>query len=296
MSDGLRSQLDEQGGVATSAQLLKVFSRSQLDTGIRRGEMLKVWPGVYATGEPDTPTRLRGLDLRAGEPVAICLGTAATAYGFDTEEGSDLHVLNPDGHHLRNSDGLVVHRRDGAPLAVVDGRPATAPAWTAVEVARGLRRPRALATLDAALRSRTCDRRELNLAAAGQWGRRGIVNVRELIPLAAGKAESPMESEARLVMVDGGLPSPELQFEVIDRDGRLWRLDFSWRDEKVAVEYDGFDFHADPEALRRDRQKRAALHELGWRVIYIVSDDVRRWPWETVRRIAVELERARAAA
>lgn len=296
MSDGLRSQLDEQGGVATSAQLLKVFSRSQLDTGIRRGEMLKVWPGVYATGEPDTPTRLRGLDLRAGEPVAICLGTAATAYGFDTEEGSDLHVLNPDGHHLRNSDGLVVHRRDGAPLAVVDGRPATAPAWTAVEVARGLRRPRALATLDAALRSRTCDRRELNLAAAGQWGRRGIVNVRELIPLAAGKAESPMESEARLVMVDGGLPSPELQFEVIDRDGRLWRLDFSWRDEKVAVEYDGFDFHADPEALRRDRQKRAALHELGWRVISIVSDDVRRWPWETVRRIAVELERARAAA
>ena len=81
-----------------------------------------------------------------------------------------------------------------------------------------------------------------------------------------------------------------LQLEVVDRDGRLWRLDFAWPDRKVAVEYDGFYFHADPEALRRDRQKRAALHELGWTVVSIVSDDVRRRSWETVRRIDFELE------
>jgi hypothetical protein len=204
-------------------------------------------------------------------------------------------VLNPPRGQLRNADGLVVHRRDGAPLTVVEGRPATAPAWTAVEVARGLRRPRALATLDAALRSGACDRRALLVAASAQSGRRGIVNVRELIPLAAAEAESPMESEARLMMIDGGLPNPVLQLEVVDRDGRLWRLDFAWPDRKVAVEYDGFDFHADPEALRRDRQKRAALHELGWTVVSIVSDDVRRRSWETVRRIDFELGRTNAA-
>jgi hypothetical protein len=54
--------------------------------------------------------------LRAGESVAMCLGTAAAAYGFDTEERSDLHVVNPVRHQLRNSDGLIVHRREGAPL------------------------------------------------------------------------------------------------------------------------------------------------------------------------------------
>lgn len=287
---------DAQGGVATTGQLRRLLTRRALEAKANAGEVIKVWSGVYGKGSAvDDLVRLRGLDLRAGVPVPICLGTAARAYGFDTEDIVDLHVLNPEGGQLRCADGLVVHRRDGAPLATVDGRPATAPAWTAVEVARGLRRPRALATLDAALRSGTCDRRRLHLAAAGQWGRRGIVHVRELIPLAAAEAESPMESEARLMMIDGGLPHPELQFEVVDRDGRLWRLDFAWPDKKFAVEYDGFDFHADPEALRRDRQKRAALHELDWTVMSIVSDDVRRRSWDTVRRIEFELERAYAA-
>ncbi|HET7742180.1 MAG TPA: hypothetical protein VFL67_16150, partial [Mycobacterium sp.] len=163
------------------------------------------------------------------------------------------------------------------------------------EVARSLRRPRALATLDAALRSRTCVRQDLHMAAVEQFGRRGIVHVRQLIPLADALAESPMESEARLMMLDGGLPSPALQYEVIDADGRLWRLDFAWPDVKVAVEYDGFDWHSDPVAFRRDRLKRAALLEMGWSVMSIVFDDVRRRPCEAVRRIETELNRSRAA-
>lgn len=288
--------LASQGGVATTAQLLAILSRSQLDIRIRDGDLLKVWPGVYSGVEPDTHTRLRGLDLRAGEPVAICLGTAAAAYGFDTENDVDLHVLNPVGHQLRKSDGLVIHRREGAPIAEVDGRPATAPNWTAVEVARSLCRPRALATLDAALRSGACDARQLRAATAKQAGRRGIVAVRDLIPIADARAESPMESEARLAMLDGGLPTPELQFDVVDRDRQTWRLDFAWPDSKFAVEYDGFDFHSSPEDLRRDRRKRAALQDVGWTVMSIVADDVRRRSWEMVRRIEIEFERSLAAA
>jgi hypothetical protein len=284
-----------QGGVATTGQLRRMLTRRGLESAESRGDIAKVWFGVYGCGEVDDVIRLRGLDLRAGVPVPICLGTAARAYGFDTEDVVDLHVLNPEAGQLRCADGLVIHRRDGAPLAMVEGRPATAPAWTAVEVARALRRPRALATLDAALRTGLCDRRELTLAAMAQAGRRGIVAVRDLIPLAAAAAESPMESEARLMMIDGGLPAPELQHEVIDRNGKMWRLDFAWPDAGLAVEYDGFDYHSDPDALRRDRQKRAALLELGLTLISIVSDDVRRRPQETVRRIEFELERRRAA-
>ncbi|MGK2868078.1 MAG: hypothetical protein ACSLFA_15795, partial [Mycobacterium sp.] len=95
MSDDVDSLFGRQGGVATSGQLLNLLSRSQLDTRIRTGELIKVWPGVYSGDEPDNLTRLHGLDLRAGGPVAICLGTAAAAYGFDTEDVVDLHVLNP---------------------------------------------------------------------------------------------------------------------------------------------------------------------------------------------------------
>jgi hypothetical protein len=295
MSDDVDALLERQGGVASTAQLLNMLSRSRLDTRIRTGELIKVWPGVYSGDEPDNLTRLHGLDLRAGEPVAICLGTAAAAYGFDTEDVLDLHVLNPEGHQLRVSDGLNIHRRDGAPLAVIDGRPATAAAWTAVEVARALRRPRALATLDAALRSGTCDRRQLFDAVSDQHCRRGIVHVRELVPYAEAAAESPMESEARLAMIDGELPVPELQYEIVDRSGRLWRLDFAWPLCKLAVEYDGFDWHSDRESFTRDRQKRAALQEMGWTVLSIVADDVRRRPEDFLRRVEYELARSRAA-
>lgn len=284
-----------QGGVATSGQLLRFYRRSRLDIEIRDGALIKVWPGVYSPTEPDILTRLRGLDLRAGRSVAVCLGTAAAAYGFDTEDTRDIHVLNPPGRQLRNSDGLYVHRRDGAPLGNACGRPATTAAWTAVEVARSLRRPRALATLDAALRSRTCDRRHLMSAASQQAGRRGIVAVRHLIPLADAFAESPMESEARLVMLDGGLPRPELQHEIVDRSWRTWRVDFAWREAKLAVEYDGFDWHSDQQQFTRDRQKRAALNEIGWRMLSIVADDVRKQPQDLVRRIDSALTQLGAA-
>jgi len=132
-----------QGGVATSAQILDHLSRRAMQRRLRCADLVRIWPGIYSLGPPDALTRLRGLDLRCGEHVAVCLGTAAAVFGFDTETVKALHVLNPAGHLLRNSAGLVVHRRDGAPLVRHRGRTLTAPAWTAVEVARSLRRPRA---------------------------------------------------------------------------------------------------------------------------------------------------------
>jgi hypothetical protein len=89
----------------------------------------------------------------------------------------------------------MVHQRLGAPLRRVNGRMATAPAWTAIEVTRTLRRPRALATLDAALHVGACTKHELSAAIREQKGRRGIVKVRALIDHADGRAESAMETE-----------------------------------------------------------------------------------------------------
>jgi hypothetical protein len=254
-----------------------------------------MWQGIYCLGEPTDELRLRGLDLSCGKSVPVCLGTAAAIYGFDTEDTIDLHVLNPPGGQLRSADGLVVHRRDGVPLMMVDRRLVTPAAWTAVEVARAQRRPRGLATLDAALRSGTCNRAELWRAAVEQSRRRGIVAVRELIPLADALAESPMESEARLAMIDGGLPIPKLQYEILDGNRERRRVDFAWPQYRIAVEYDGLDWHSEPDAMKRDRRRRAALEAVGWIVIAIVFEDVRYRPWEFVATIAEQLRRARAA-
>lgn len=281
--------------MVTSAQALTCLTRRGLQAALNSGVLQKVWHGIYCRGQADAGVQLRGLDLAMGMTVAMCLGTAAAAHGFDTEDTADLHVLNPDNRQLRPAEGLVVHRRNGAPLTDVAGRPATAPAWTAIEVACGLRRPRALATLDAALRSRACSRGELQVAADRQSGRRGIVNVRGLLPFANPLAESPMESETRLVMIDGRLPLPVLQHEIIDRNFQTWRVDFAWPQHRVAVEYDGVDWHSGPDAFVYDRKRRAALQEVGWTVIALIADDIRRRPWETVRRIQTQLTQARAA-
>src|SRR4029077_10335705 len=81
-----------------------------------------------------------GLDLMTGKVIVACMGTAAHLYGFDTEKSDRIHILDP-GVRMRPTCGLAVHQRIGAPLRRVEGRLATAPAWTAVEIARTLRRP-----------------------------------------------------------------------------------------------------------------------------------------------------------
>jgi very-short-patch-repair endonuclease len=101
-----------------------------------------------------------------------------------------------------------------------------------------------------------------------------------------------MESEARLVFIDGGLPPPDLQYEIIDRYGKLWRVDFAWPDDKVLAEYDSVEWHANPEGWKHDRMKTARLQECGWTTVPIVVDDVRKYPYELVSRISGHLERA----
>ncbi len=295
MNEMLTRLLAEQGGVVTSAQALTYLSRRALERELSHGGLRKLWYGVYGHGDVNLDLRLRGLDLAAGTTIAVCLGTAAAIHGFDTEEVTALHVLNPPRRQLRSADGLIVHRRDGAPLTTVEGRLATAPGWTAIEVARGLRRRRALATLDAALRSGTCRRCDLIKAAGQQAGRRGIVAVRALLPLATPLAESPMESEARLVMIDGGLPSPVLQYQIVDAGRRVWRVDFAWPEHRVAAEYDGVAWHSGPQAFFRDRRRTATLQDLGWVVVPIVAEDLRYRSYELVRRIEARLELGTAA-
>jgi hypothetical protein len=292
MNAELDRLLTAQGDVVTSAQALSHLTRRGLEADLKCGVLEKVWYGIYGRGEITDALRLRGLDLATGTTVAVCLSTAAALYGFDTELDRYLHVLNPDGQQLRPTRGLVVHRREGAPLTIVRGRPTTTPEWTAIEVARGLRRPRALATLDAALRSGTCGRDELRRVLTRHHGRRGVVAARELLELASPLAESPMESEARLVMHDGGLPPPVLQYKVVDLNGETWRFDFAWPEYRVAAEYDGVDWHSGPGAFFRDRKRSAAVQDLRWVVVPIVAEDVRNRPVELVARIDRRLRRA----
>ena len=278
-------------GIATTQQLLGAMTYRTLNRRVRDGRLFRVWRGAYSLYPPDVDGRLRALDLLAGVPIVACMNTAAQIYGFATDPDDRMHVLDP-GVRMRPSPNLMVHQRIGAPLKKVNGRLLTAPAWTAVEMARAQRRPRALATLDAALRSGACARTDLEGAIKEQHGRRGIVKVRELLPYADARAESPMESEMRLVFIDWGLPAPELQYEICDLHGKLWRVDFAWPEYRVAAEYDSVDWHANPAAFKHDRMKTARLREIDWVSVPAVVDDVRKFPAELCARIYREFSRA----
>lgn len=118
------------GGYATTQQLLTVMTRQQLNVQVRNGGLVRIWYGVYAATEPDMLGRLAALDVFMGKKAVACLGTAAALYGFDLENTSALHILDP-GVRMRPTVGLMVHQRTGAPLRRVSDRLATAPAWTA---------------------------------------------------------------------------------------------------------------------------------------------------------------------
>ena len=290
----IESVLLARGGFATTAELLTVTTRKRLAGFIKAGRLIRVCHGVYALDEPDIVGKLAAFDLVAGQPIVACMGTAAALYGFDTENTSRVHILDP-GVRMRPSRSLMVHQRIGAPLRRVEGRLATTPAWTVIEVARTLRRSRALATLDAALHVGACTAAELHATITQQKGRRGIVKVRELIDCADGRAESPMESEARLVFLDARLPMPELQYSVVDRYGRVWRVDFAWPEAFVVAECDSIEWHAGRERMLRDRLKTARLQECGFTTIPMTVEDIRRDPVGLTDRINYHLQRHRLA-
>lgn len=291
----VESPIDElfmaEDGLATTAQLLSVMTRKQLDWSVRTGRLVRVWHGIYARQAPTVFEQLEALDRLAGQPIVGCMNTAAAIYGFDVNPSRRLHVLDP-GVRMRPSSKLMVHQRIGAPIRRVGGRLMTSPAWTAIELARTLSRPRALALLDLALRTESCTRTELSAAIEEQKGRRGIVHVRELLPHADPRAESAMESETRLVFIDSQLPMPHLQSEIVDLHGDTWRVDFFWEDGDLIGEYDSEEWHANPAAFRRDRHRTARLQECGSTVMPITADDVRLRPLELIGRVYGHLRRA----
>ena len=105
-----------------------------------------------------------------------------------------------------------------------------------------------------------------------------------------------MESEARLVMIDHGLPLPELQYTIHGLSGERWRVDFAWPNARVAAEYESVEWHAGRTEMLRDKARFAGVQEVGWTVVPIIVDGIRRRPERLAQRINSHLTRARLAS
>ena len=227
--------------------------------------------------------------------------TAAWLHGVDVFDYRELEILPPlecvvlrDRSRIERPE-CVGGERDLTPYDVtrVHGLRVTTPLRTALDLACVLHRPDGLAALDGFARQHGITRDALEASLPRYRRRRGVVKLRELVAVVDPRAESPRESRTRLAILDDGLPAPQPQFWVQHHGVPVFRLDLAYPRHRVAVEYDGEEWHDhDDEQRERDRLRRAWLERHGWTVIVVRKGDFsgeRRGRWLRELHAALEV-------
>ncbi|KAA0096714.1 DUF559 domain-containing protein [Mycolicibacterium sp. P1-18] len=189
-------------------------------------------------------------------------------------------------------DGIVLHSDVLAPDEVCSrrGMPATTAARTAFDVGRVPGLETAVVRVDALRQATGVDVGSIHAIAQRHQGARGIRQLRRVLQLSDSGAESPQETRTRLVLTAAGLRPTHTQIEVYDACGRfVARLDMGWRDALVAVEFDGAQHWTDPRQRSRDIDRIAELGELGWLVVRVSGEMLRRRPHVVVQRVRAAL-------
>ena len=163
-------------------------------------------------------------------------------------------------------------------IAIVNGLQTTSLERTVADCAMMLRYRQALILTDHALRL-GAEQSTLQAMADALDGRRGIRTFRRVLATADPRSESPGESLTRELILRLRFRPPVPQLEVSSRAGRH-RLDFAWKEEKVALEFDGktkyFDYRPTPEVIFEERRREKALEEEGWRFVRVEWKDLFR--------------------
>lgn len=224
-----------------------------------------------ATQVPDSlRLRVSALKLVVPAHAVVVDRTAAWLHGVDALQRSAIYempaleVFSQSGSRMRR-DGIASGTRDLLPRDIVeiDGLLATTMLRTACDVGRRLWRYDAIGALDGMLRAGV-ERAELIAEVDRFKGFRGVIQLRELAPLADKRAESQPEGALRLHWIEADLPSPEPQVWVHDDDGTpRYRIDIGHRETRYGAEYFGEEFHdetareADEDRLEWLRKQRA---------------------------------------
>jgi Protein of unknown function (DUF559) len=184
--------------------------------------------------------------------------------------------------------GIILHSDtlDEDETCVRDGIRLTTPARTAFDLGRRKGLTAAVIRLDALVRASEVKVADVELVAERHRGARGLVQLRQALPLVDGGAESPYETRTRLVLISSGLPRPQTQIEVVNDWGAvIARIDMGWDEWKVGVEFDGAQHWTDPAQRTRDIDRLAELEARGWTVIRVSADLLRFRPHVVVARV-----------
>lgn len=221
-------------------------------------------------------------------PLGALTGWAsAYVHGVDYLDGLDPDALEPlpvpvclsSTAGRRDLAGVTYHRDelDSAEITRVLGLPVTTPLRATVDgVSRADNLVEAVVFLDMAGHAL-----ELDLAALQAWcvarpGRRGVVQLREALRWCDPRSASPWETRLRMFYrQQAGLPRPETNVPVFDRDGRFLGVpDLLDEEAGLAVEFDGKD-HRKRWQHREDNLREEGLEDLNLVVCRVDSLDLR---------------------
>jgi hypothetical protein len=268
---------------------------------IRSGQLVRMRQGVYATK--------RALDWAGVDPVRAhvlaVLAARATVGGnavASYHSAALLHRLSllkppPDKavaltvplakpwNRARPAD-VVFHASD-LPAEHVTKRynlPVTTAARTVVDLARTLPFLDAVVMADSALKDEKATKPELHQVMKKCAGWPGARQARRVIDFADERAESPLESAARVVFEQCDLDPPELQATIHGPDF-AFRVDFLWPGQKVIAEADGLVKYNDRKDLLAERDRDHRLVEAGYTVVHFTWQEIFQTPEVVITRI-----------
>lgn len=283
------------------------WTEDRLHRAVIRGDVRRVLRGVYVDASAPDSLALRSAAAALVLParMVVCDRSASWLQGVDHWDPRDLDVpplldvVARSGTRTRlgGVHGALRALGDDDVVELADGLPVTSPLRTAADLACQRGRLAAAAVLDQFARQHGVTTADLRQLLPRFAGRRGVTQLRELVNDVEPRAESPPESWVRRLVLDHMLPRPVAQHVVV-LQGKTYRLDLAYPHLRIAVEYDGEQWHSDPADRAADAERRSALARAGWIVIVVRKEDLsgdRLDAW--IRRLRASVtERRRAPA
>jgi hypothetical protein len=280
-----------QHGLVTRAQALSVLSPSTLDRRIRARALEPVRRGVYRiAGVPDSwELQLLAACLTVGDDARVSFRAAAALHSFEGFARDRIEIAR-FGSRAVVIDGVVVHEShvfDESHLTRISGIPTTSVARTLCDLTAVARPWMVERAVDDALRRKLVRLAEIaNVAELLEGrGRHRCTAMRDILERRLPgyqPGDSAPERRIAELLVRAGLPPPTQQHPV--RVGRSQRrVDLCYPEHRIAIEYDGWEWHSGRRAFDEDRARANELVVLGFSVLRFTSRSSDQAIVDTVR-------------
>lgn len=292
-----------QHGLVTSEQARAALGPSRKARWIAERRLVSVQSSVLRmAGTPETWHQAVHAAVLATDGV-VSHRSAAELWALIRPAGY-TEVSVPGDRRPRVRLPAIVHRiKDLRPDLAIEreGMPITDPVRTVVDLGLVLPTWAVGVALGRGLNTRlfTIGQATLLREALGRQGRNGTGVLGEVIErrlLTAAKAESELEARFGELAAQYALPSLEFQHEVWSQGRFVARLDAAIPALMLAIEVDGYEHHASPDAFQRDRTRQNHLVALGWTVLRFTWADVVQRPVDVASTIRVAVNRLQNAA